>query len=218
MIRYLTALITATLAGLAGVWLMLAPAALDYPGAEAYASVQARVSVFTGGGLCVVAVLTAVCWSAVWRSRLRAEGVLPGRAGTDPDGAVPSRSAGMPRRDAVRPKAARQKPERRKATREEIAWPAEPGRPKSAVSPEAVTGPLPPVPVPVRLGDQGLHALLAPRVAALTGDGEPPAAGAPAGAAPAATPFGDASAASRAMRRSGWRAWSVADDDAEETW
>lgn len=211
MIRYLTALITATLAGLAGVWLVLAPAALDYPGPGVYASGPARVSVVTGAVLCVVAVLTAVCWSAAWRSRLRAEGVLPGHAAPRREAeraGEPSRRPAEVRRDAVRPKA----PE-----------PALPRSPRSeAVPPEkATTGPLPPVPVavPVRLEDRGLHALLAPRVAALTRDGEASSERTSAGAARgAAVPFADAAPAGRSRRRAGWRAWPVADDDAEETW
>lgn len=223
MIRYLTALITAALAGLAGVWLVLAPAALGYPGPAVYASVPARVSAFTGAGLCVVAVLTTVCWSAAWRRRLRSEGVLPGRGmprDTGPGGAKASRSPGRARRDAVRPDAARSLPPRRASAAPDIAPPqaARSGtRASGTAAPEtAATGPLPPVPVPVRLEDRGLHALLAPRVAALTG--EPPSANASAGEAPAATPFGDASAPVRPRRRSGRRAWSLADDDAEETW
>lgn len=241
MIRYLTALITATLAGLAGVWLVLAPAALDYPGPGVYASVPARVSVFTGAGLCVLAVLTGVCWSAAWRRRLRSEGVLPGAPrDREPDGAVPSRPPGKVRRDAVRPRAAqpaRPKPSRRLSPASDVAPSAavrsEAARSGTAASgpngrgpvttdaPEtAATGPLPAVPaaVPVRLEDRGLPALLAPRVAALTGDAESSSTGTSAGVASTATPFGDAAVAGRSRRRAGWRAWSLADDDAEETW
>lgn len=228
MIRYLTALITATLAGLAGVWLVLAPAALGYPGPGVYASVPARVSAFTGAGLCVVAVLTMGCWSAAWRRRLRSEGVLPGRGvprDTEPNGAAASRPPGKARRDAVRQEAARPDetrpgPPRRASPASDVA-PFRDARSgtggRGMAAPEtAATGPLPPV--PVRLGDRGLHALLAPRVAALTGDGEPPSASTSAGVAPVATPFGDVPAAGRSRRRSGRRAWSLADDDAEETW
>ena len=84
LIRYLAALMTATLAGLAGVWLVLAPAALGYPGRGVYTSVPSRVSLYTGAGLGAVAVLTAVCWSVAWRRRLRADGVLPGGRAAPP--------------------------------------------------------------------------------------------------------------------------------------
>ncbi|WP_067181887.1 hypothetical protein [Microtetraspora niveoalba] len=75
MTRYLAGLITATAALAAGVWLMLAPYGLDYPSG----GTALQVDMWTGAGVCAVALATIVVWARAWRGQLRADGLLPER-------------------------------------------------------------------------------------------------------------------------------------------
>ncbi|HEY3682639.1 MAG TPA: hypothetical protein VGL93_06345 [Streptosporangiaceae bacterium] len=89
----MAALVTAAIAGMAGVWLALAPLALGYPEDRAYGSIAGRIDLGTGGGLCAVAVLTGVVWAIAWRRRLRTDGVLPRRTARPAVRAVPPEEA-----------------------------------------------------------------------------------------------------------------------------
>ncbi len=73
--RYMAGLCVAALGVCAGGWLVLTPFAFGYPG-HGRAAVTALA---TGGGLVVVCAVCLCCWAALWRSRLRADGVLPVR-------------------------------------------------------------------------------------------------------------------------------------------
>jgi hypothetical protein len=69
-------LCVAALGVCAGGWLVLTPFAFaGYP-AHGRAAVTALA---TGGGLVVVCAVSVFCWAALWRRRLRADGVLPVR-------------------------------------------------------------------------------------------------------------------------------------------
>jgi hypothetical protein len=85
MIRYLTGLVTATLAGCAGGWLMLAPFALGIQPATTTWTDDTRVEFFTGLGVAVLAALIVLAWAIAWVRRLRADGVLPSAAEPHPD-------------------------------------------------------------------------------------------------------------------------------------
>ena len=74
-LAYLTGLCVAALGMCAGGWLVLTPFAFGYP-AWGRAAVTALA---TGGGLAAVGLVTLVCWAALWRRRLRADGVLRAR-------------------------------------------------------------------------------------------------------------------------------------------
>jgi hypothetical protein len=85
---YLAGLCVAALGVCGGGWLVLTPFAFGYPG-RGRAAVTALA---TGGGLVVVCLTALACWAALWRRKLRADGVLPTR--------VPGRSRRSARRQA----------------------------------------------------------------------------------------------------------------------
>jgi hypothetical protein len=68
-------LCVAALGVCAGGWLVLTPFAFGYPG-RGRAAVTA---LGTGGALVAVCVAALACWAALWRRKLRADGVLPAR-------------------------------------------------------------------------------------------------------------------------------------------
>ncbi|WP_326822402.1 hypothetical protein [Streptosporangium sp. NBC_01756] len=83
MTRYLAGLITATAALGVGVWLLLAPYALNHPSGGA----ASKVDLWTGAGVCALSLATILVWVRAWRARLRADGLLPERPAPRP--AVP---------------------------------------------------------------------------------------------------------------------------------
>jgi len=258
LIRYLAALITATLGGLAGIWLVLAPAALDYPGRGVYTSMPSRVSLYTGAGLCAVAVLTAVCWAVAWRGRLRADGVLPGAraaAVVPPEEATTGPLAPVPAAVPVRLEddslQALLAPLVAALTRDEEAADTEPdhaagrsdsaggcgdarpggrggrgghggaawdgARPGDALPSEAARGGAALGGVAPGPGDEPVPAG-APGARTPAGWSAGEGAGAAAGPARAATPFGEAPRPPLPRRRPPRRTEAFGDDDAEETW
>jgi hypothetical protein len=76
VIRYLTGLVTATLAGCAGGWMMLDPFALGSQPAAATWTYATRVDFFTGLGVAVLAAVTLLAWAIAWIRQLRADGIL----------------------------------------------------------------------------------------------------------------------------------------------
>jgi hypothetical protein len=77
MIRYLSGLCVAGLGLCAGGWLVVTAIAFGrapVPGAD-------QVNLATGGALAGVSVAALGCWSAAWRRRMRADGVLADRFG-----------------------------------------------------------------------------------------------------------------------------------------
>lgn len=77
MIRYLSGLCVAGLGLCAGGWLVAVVAfggGARVPGAD-------QVNLVTGGVLLGVSAAALGCWSAAWRRRMRADGVLAGRFG-----------------------------------------------------------------------------------------------------------------------------------------
>ena len=68
-------LCVAALGVCAGGWLVLTPFAFGYP-AHGRTTVTALA---TGGGLVVVCAVSVFCWAALWRRKLRGDGVLPVR-------------------------------------------------------------------------------------------------------------------------------------------
>jgi hypothetical protein len=75
MTRYLSGLCVAGLGLCGGGWLVVAAVAF---GGES-AGRAGRVNLVTGAVLVVVCCLSLVCWSRLWRQRLRADGVLADR-------------------------------------------------------------------------------------------------------------------------------------------
>lgn len=73
--RYLAGLCVAALGVCAGGWLVLTPFAFGYPG-HGRAAVTALA---TGGGLIVVCAVSVLCWTVLWRRKLRADGLVPVR-------------------------------------------------------------------------------------------------------------------------------------------
>src|SRR5438270_6665524 len=73
--HYLAGLCVAALGMCAGGWLVLTPSAFGYPG-HGRAAVTALA---TGCGLVAVCLTALACWAALWRRRLRADGMLPAR-------------------------------------------------------------------------------------------------------------------------------------------
>lgn len=76
MTRYLSGLCVAGLGLCGGGWLVLAAVAF---GSGAPASRAAQVNLATGSALIGVSAVALACWSAAWRRRMRADGVLSGR-------------------------------------------------------------------------------------------------------------------------------------------
>ena len=72
MTRYLSGLCVAGLGLCGGCWLVVAAVAF---GGES-AGRAGRVNLLTGAVLIAVCCLSLVCWSRLWRQRLRADGVL----------------------------------------------------------------------------------------------------------------------------------------------
>lgn len=74
MTRYLSGLCAAGLGLCGGGWLV---AAASFGGAAGGAAGRAEeVNLATGAGLMVVSLVAIACWSAAWRRRMRADGVL----------------------------------------------------------------------------------------------------------------------------------------------
>ncbi|MDP9845464.1 hypothetical protein [Streptosporangium lutulentum] len=81
MTRYLAGLITATAALGAGVWLLLAPYALNYPSGSG----ASKADLWAGAGVCGLSLVTILVWAREWRARLRADGLLPERPTARPE-------------------------------------------------------------------------------------------------------------------------------------
>ncbi|WP_067140958.1 hypothetical protein [Microtetraspora malaysiensis] len=97
MTRYLAGLIAATAALAGGVWLLLAPYGLDYPSG----GTAVRVDMWTGAGVCVIALATIGVWARAWRGQLRADGLLPERPVEEPAAAAEAEQPPAPAPVAV---------------------------------------------------------------------------------------------------------------------
>jgi hypothetical protein len=78
MARYLSGLCVAGLGLCGGGWLAVAAMAFGGGGRAARAD---QVNLATGSALMLVSVVALACWSAAWRRRMRADGVLACRFG-----------------------------------------------------------------------------------------------------------------------------------------